>query len=334
MPPATRVKVFKQRVAVALRPGLVAAAALLALAPHTAGAAPVASFTFSPAAPLTNEPVTFVSTSSGATTAPRWDLDGDRLCDDASGPVAERSFWPSGPYAVTLCVSDGIDDATLTRRFTVFNRPPAAAIAFAPVLPLSGDPITLASTSADPDGPIVALEWDLDGDGAFDDWQGPTASVTFAAPGSHRVGLLATDRDGAASATAVDIAVRARPPVSISPFPVVRIVGSFGARGIRVEQLVVTAPEGARVEIQCRGRGCPFRKFIRKPGTQTVRVRRFARRVLRPGAVVQVWVTRPGEVGKYTRFRIRKKRPPSRVDRCLPPGSERPAPCGRVATAL
>jgi hypothetical protein len=330
MPPATRVKLFKQRVAVALRPGLVAAAALLALAPQTAGAAPVASFTFSPAAPLTNEPVTFVSNSSGVTSAPRWDLDGDRLCDDVTGPTAERSFWPSGPSAVTLCVTDGTDDATVTRRFTVHNRPPAAAIAFAPALPLSGDPVTLASTSADPDGPIVALEWDLDGDGAFDDGQGPTALVVFAVPGSHRVGLRATDRDGAANATAVDIAVRARPPASISPFPVVRIVGSFGARGIRVEQLVVTAPEGARVEIRCRGRGCPFRKLVRKPGDQTVRVRRFKRRVLRPGAVVQVWVTRPGEVGKYTRFRIRKKRQPTRVDRCLPPGSKRPVPCSRL----
>jgi PKD repeat protein len=328
MPPATRIKVFKQRVAVALRPAFVAAAALLALAPQTAGAVPVASFTFSPAAPFTNEPVTFVSTSSGATTAPRWDLDGDRLCDDATGPSASRSFWPSGPYAVTLCVSDGTDDATVTRRFTVQNRPPAAAIAFAPLFPLSGDSITLASTSADPDGPIVSLDWDLDGDGAFDDWQGPTASVVFADPGGHRIGLLATDRDGAANATAVEITVRERPPLSISPFPVVRIVGSFGERGIRVAQLVVTAPEGARVEIRCRGRGCPFRKLVRKPGTQTVRVRRFARRVLRPGAVVQVWVTRPGEIGKYTRFRIRKGRQPTRVDRCLAPGSMRPAPCG------
>ena len=328
MPPATRVRVFKQRVAVALRPGLVAAAALLALAPQGAGAAPLASFTFSPPAPLTNELVTFESTSTGATVPARWDLDGDRLCDDATGPTAARSYWPSGVYAVTLCVSDGTDDATVTRRFTVGNRPPAAAIAFAPQAPMSGDSITLASSSADPDGPLVSQEWDLDGDGSFDDSRGPTAFVAFADPGTHTVGLLVTDRDGAATATAVEIAVRERPPASISPFPVVRIVGSFGARGIRVEQLVITAPEGARVEIRCRGGGCPFKKLVRKPGHQTVRVRRFARHVLRPGAVVQVWVTRPGEIGKYTRFRIRRGRQPTRVDRCLPPGSRRPAPCG------
>jgi hypothetical protein len=139
--------------------------------------------------------------------------------------------------------------------------------------------------------------------------------------------LLVTDRDGAASAVTVAIPVRARPPEAISPFPVVRIVGSFGSLGIRIEQLVITAPKGARVEIRCRGRGCPFKRLIRKARPQTVRVRRFGRRVLRPGAVVQVWVTMPGEIGKYTRLRIRKGKRPTRVDRCLMPGSKRPTRC-------
>jgi hypothetical protein len=327
MPPATGFSVFKQRVAVALRPGLLAAVTLLALLPPAPTAAPLASFSFSPVAPFTNEQVTFVSTSSGATTPPKWDLDGDRLCDDATGPTAARTFWPSGSYAVTLCISDGTDDATVTRRFTVQNRPPAASISYAPLAPLSGDSITLASTSADPDGPIVTQDWDLDADGAFDDARGPTASVSFEAPGNHPVGLLVTDRDGAANVVTVAIAVRERPPDAINPFPVVRIVGSFGELGIRIEQLVITAPDGARVEIRCRGAGCPFKKLIRKSRPQTVRVRRFARRVLRPGAVVQVWVTRPGEIGKYTRLRIRKGKRPTRVDRCLMPGSKKPTPC-------
>ena len=173
----------------------------------------------------------------------------------------------------------------------------------------------------------MSQDWDLDGDGAFDDAHGPTASASFTAAGPHPVGLLVSDRDGAAGVAQVTISVRARPPAAIAPFPVVRIVGSFGALGIRIEQLVITAPEGARVEIRCRGRGCPFRKLIRAPKPQTVRVRRFARRILRPGAVVQVWVTRPGEIGKYTRLRIRKGKRPTRVDRCLMPGSRRPTSC-------
>jgi hypothetical protein len=49
--------------------------------------------------------------------------------------------------------------------------------------------------------------------------------------------------------------------------------------------------------------------------------------VLRPGTLIEIRVTKRGEVGKYTRFKIRKEKPPLRVDRCLPPGSRRPAPC-------
>jgi hypothetical protein len=56
-------------------------------------------------------------------------------------------------------------------------------------------------------------------------------------------------------------------------------------------------------------------------------VRRFARRLLRPGAYIQIYVTKRGAIGKYTRVRIRRGRPPSRVDRCLLPGSTRPARC-------
>jgi hypothetical protein len=61
--------------------------------------------------------------------------------------------------------------------------------------------------------------------------------------------------------------------------------------------------------------------------SRTLHVRRFARRTLRPGAVVQVFVTQRGAIGKYTRFRIRAGKPPSRVDRCLPPGGKRPVRC-------
>jgi hypothetical protein len=328
MPPATRVMVFKRRVMVALRPAFIAAAILVALAPRTASAVPLASFSFSPATPYTNDTVTFTSTSSGAAPPQRWDLDGDRVCDDATGPVAQRSFWPSGSYSVTLCITDGVDESTATRRFTVQNRPPEAVINYAPFSPLSGDTITLTSTSADPDGPLVSQDWDLDGDGEFDDWRGPSASVSFTAAGVHPIGLLVTDRDRAAGAAVAEIAVRPRPPAALSPFPVVRIVGSFGRSGIKIEQLVITAPDGARIEIRCRGHGCPFKRLVRRPKPQTVRVRRFAHRTLRPGVVVEVWVTRAGEIGKYTRFRIRKGKRPTRVDRCVAPGSRRPERCG------
>ena len=243
MPPATRVIVLKRRVWVALRPGFVAAAMLLALAPQGAPAAPLDLFSFSPAAPFTSEQVTFASTYN----------ERHRIADmgPRRRPALRRRHGPDGQVVLLagrrLCGhalhQRGASNATSTQRFTVQNRPPAAAITYAPLSPKSGDSVSLASTSADPDGPLVSQDWDLDGDGGFDDWSGPTASVTFSDAGNHQIGLRVTDRDGAASATAVTIAVQEPPVHALSPFPVVRIVGSFGTPGIRIEQLVITGAE-------------------------------------------------------------------------------------------
>jgi hypothetical protein len=40
-------------------------------------------------------------------------------------------------------------------------------------------------------------------------------------------------------------------------------------------------------------------------------------------------VTRPGFIGKHTLIRIRRGKPPVRVDRCLYPGTKRPTACPR-----
>jgi hypothetical protein len=57
-----------------------------------------------------------------------------------------------------------------------------------------------------------------------------------------------------------------------------------------------------------------------------VRVRRLER-LLRPGVRIEVFVTKANVIGKYTRFRIRRGKPPARVDRCVRPGSSRPVRC-------
>src|SRR6185503_13042168 len=174
----------------------------------------------------------------------------------------------------------------------------------------------------DPDGPIASLQWDLDGDGAFDDGSGPTAEVSYSAAGDYPVRLLATDTDGAGTIAVADLAVREAPPEPISPFPLVRMLAVIGQRGTRIRELVVRAPAGARVRVRCRGRGCPFRSFVKKAHAhaRVIRMHRFATHLLRPGTVIEIRVTKRGDVGKYTRFLIRKGRPPARTDRCLPPG--------------
>ena len=148
------------------------------IVPGAALAAPSPSFNFSPNPPLTLQPVTFTSTSTGVVPPQTWDLDGDGACDDASGVSVQRTFEAAGEYTVKLCVTDGTDAATLTRKVTVLNRSPLASLTYSPASPLVGDSVVLTSTSVDLDGPIAAQAWDLDADGAYDDGGGETASLS------------------------------------------------------------------------------------------------------------------------------------------------------------
>ncbi len=249
-----------------------------------------------------------------------------RRRDRRDGP---SSYPTSGVYSVTLCVGDGAGgSASQTQPVTVHNRPPVAAFTYAPGAPLPGAQIVLTSFSADPDGPLVRQAWDLDGDGAFDDGQGPSASVSFPEPGDYTVKLQVVDRDGAAHVAQTTIGVQAPVAQFLRPFPVVRVIGAVGERGTRIREILLTVPTGSRVRIVCHGGGCPGAGAKRGAvAARTLHIRRFARRLLRPGTVVRISVTKPGTIGKYMRLRIRRGRSPSRIDRCLLFPATQPVRC-------
>jgi hypothetical protein len=309
------------------------AAFLLGQAPEAAAAtAPVASFSVSPPTPRTLETVTFRSTSSGSITSHRWDLDNDGSCDDVAGPDARRSFPVSGSYRITLCVAGPGGTAEQTQNVVVANRGPLASLVALPRRPETGASVSFVSTSRDPDGPIVSQAWDLDGDGAFDDGGDVTASRTFSLPGRYTIGLRVADRNGA-KATAIQV-VSVRPAL-LAPFPVVLTLGEVLPSGLRIKVLQVEAPRGARVRIRCRGRGCPRRRSRRRPPRSSgplaipARSRRYRRfeRWLRAPATLEIVVTKPGRIGKYTRLRVRRGKRPLRKDLCIFPGKRRPQRC-------
>jgi PKD repeat protein len=301
-----------------------AVGAVLALPTPALAAPPDPSFTYSPASPLTGEVVTFSSTSIGTIRSETWDLDGDGACNDAAGHVVYRSFPLPGSYSVKLCLNG--NEATESKAITISNRPPVASFTYAPVSPVAGDTVWFTSTSADFEGPVVDIAWDLDGDGRFDDARGVQAARSFPGPGAYTVGLLVLDRDGATSIARQTIPVTEGPLRLLSPFPIVRLTGRVISGGTSIRRLGVRAPRGARVNVRCRGRGCPYRGRSVTAGARPVRFRRLER-VLRPGAVLEIFVTEPGKVGKYTRFRIRAGRRPARKDACVRPGASRPTRC-------
>jgi PKD repeat protein len=338
--------------------------------------APSASFGQSPSAPLTGEPVRFSSSSSdpdGTIETAEWDLDNDGQYDDGAGGTASRSFARPGTYTVGLRVVDDLGAASSTSRsVSVGNRGPAANISHSPAAPRVGEAVAFSSGASDPDGSIASAAWDLDGDGAYDDASGESASRSFVTPGTYTVAVRVTDDHGASAVGSRTVEVAATPPPGsdgsgaggaqshqdpqsfddpgaptppppvtpptdpgatpvlqwLQPFPVIRIRGRTTGRGAQVTVLSVTAPSGSLIAARCSGRGCPVRRTRAQVSARGRRVRlRAFERHLRAGIRLEIFVTKPGVVGKYTRFRINRLKPPQRVDSCVLPGSRRPARC-------
>jgi PKD repeat protein len=214
---------------------------------------------------------------------------------------------------------------------------PAAGFSVSPEDPPAGHRVTFESSSCDPDGRIVRHAWDFDGDGAFDDGDGPVVFKTFPRRGPHDVGLEVTAAGGATDRTRrtvfVDTEYVLPQPEEerlMSPYPVVRIAGQLTRRGARIRVLSISrAPTCAVVRVSCRGRSCPVRSVSRYMGRRgQLRFKRFQRR-LRAGAVLTVRVSKGDTIGKYTQFRIRSAKAPRRRDRCLQPGETKGSACPR-----
>jgi hypothetical protein len=113
-------------------------------------------------------------------------------------------------------------------------------------------------------------------------------------------------------------------PTLLHPFPVVRIRGFFAKSGARITLLSVRGPQKAQINVRCVGRGCPVSELTLP--NANVRLHGFER-FLRAGIQLQIRVTRPGRIGSYTSFLIRRRKAPLRVDRCLPSRSTKPVRC-------
>jgi PKD repeat protein len=303
---------------------------------------PVANFDWTPASPMSGQPVTFHNTSTdnaGTIITSAWDLNSDGSC--GTGPnetdaSPTKTFATPGNYTIKLCVQDdhGVSD-DVTRTVTIGNQPPVASFNFAPASPLPGDLVTFNSTSSDPDGPLASTLWDLNGNGVFGEpgESGTTVSRSFPAPGTYPVTLQVTDLNGATDTDFDSVTVLAppappNPPKSreaspINPFPIITIRGKLTRSGVKISSLVVQTPVGTTVTIKCTGKHCPFKSIASIAKVRRVKFKRL-QRTLRSGVVLELYVTHPGEIGKYTRFRIRKNKGPVRLDRCLSADSSPP----------
>ena len=159
----------------------------------------------------------------------------------------------------------------------------------------------------------MAQQWDLDDDGQFDDAAGASASRSFTV-GVKVVRLRVIDAAGAQAVHTRTVIVAPRPITT-------RIAQPVPGRALRRPPHAHGGPDPTASR-------CPRRRARRSSSAATspparcaacrtiaqrtgraIRFRRFERR-LRAGVVLSVSVTREGSIGKYTRFAIRRGKPP------------------------
>jgi PKD repeat protein len=194
---------------------------------------PTASFGVEPAAPTTNETVTF---NAGASSDPdgtiakyEWDLDGNGSYETSTGTTATATETFSSAVkslTVGLRVTDNEGATTTTNKtISVASRPPVPSFTVSASPVNSGTTVNFnASASTDPDGTIAKYEWDLDGDGSYETNTGTTATASkvYTGSGTINVGLRVTDSDGVAATTTRSLEVINRPPTAsftVSPSP-------------------------------------------------------------------------------------------------------------------
>jgi hypothetical protein len=113
----------------------------------------------------------------------------------------------------------------------------------------------------------------------------------------------------------------------------VRLHGRFA----RVTRLVAHGvPAGARVQLRCSGRSCPFahtpaQTIPRASAAMSLMNAKLRTARIRPVTTLEVRVTRSGRVGRVVRYRFaRRGRKPSEQTLCLAPGATAPARCTTV----
>jgi len=311
--------------------------------------------------PVTGDNVTFhaarVKGNGGQDDTFGW-MFGDGAIGEGRDPA--HVYTQADTYTVTLTVtgSDGISSEPIVVPITIGpNAPPSATFSLAPENPVAGQAVTFTGGS-DPDGDFVTRSWEF-GDGTTSTGEAPRHR--YANAGDYTVVLTVTDAHGAfdtsnQTVTVAEPPADGSPPVEggtqtfdqlggsglptnplvptpnvtapgrMRPFPVVRIAGVILPRGARVQILSVRGPRWMQVRVRCRGRGCPVGSMRLTSATRLARLHRFERR-LAVGTMLELFVRKPGKVGKYTRFVIRAGEAPARVDRCLVPGRTRPVRC-------
>jgi hypothetical protein len=132
-----------------------------------------------------------------------------------------------------------------------------------------------------------------------------------AVPGVYDVVLKATVNTVATQTRqAIGKLTVVAPPVNAPPklTPLVKYKAQLSTTRVRLPLLRVTgAPSGARITVRCSGGGCTLPVTLRVSNGAAVNLQGlFARKVLRPGLVIDIRVRKSGFTGRFFRFTFSK----------------------------
>jgi Putative metal-binding motif len=104
---------------------------------------------------------------------------------------------------------------------------------------------------------------------------------------------------------------------------------TFATHTVVTKLAVNKPPARTTIRITCKGRGCPHKRTVKvKKGKRQVKLTKFVGKAkLKPGARLEVRVTRSATVGRVRRITVRSGKLPRIQDLCLPPGARKPRHC-------
>jgi hypothetical protein len=167
--------------------------------------------------------------------------------------------------------------------------------------------------------------------GPFGPCSGPgnTHAARGLAPGSYVFEVQAVNALGTPDASPERRTFKLTKPLPPLQFTVANFwtIHSRARTGVK-ELTVRNLPDGARVEVRCKGPRCPFKRDTAKVRKGKAALKKlFGKRKLGAGATIDIRVTAPGVDGRVVRFKIRKDKYPKRVELCLPQGTSKPTRC-------
>ncbi len=179
----------------------------------SAGQKPVASFDYSPTAPIVGQTVYMNASASydsdGTITEYRWDY-GDG--GSGTGVTSSHAYSNSGSFIITLVVRDNDgNETTLNKSVRISSDSyPTASFTYTPSEPTAGQDVFFDATSSkDTDGYITDYKWNFgDGSTAVNGAEYSTITHSFALAGSYKVILIVTDNGGNQTNTYLTVTVK------------------------------------------------------------------------------------------------------------------------------